>query len=288
MNDQLSYGVFCRTYATEKDCAEQLYRDKWPNGYRCPNCGYPESTVIRTRRLPLYVCRRCRHQTSLIMDTVMERSKTTLAKWFRAIYLLSHGATSTQLCEVLDITYKTAWLIAHKIRHAIQRVLTQSPLTGRVHLLESQFGASSFAARYHTRAVFQPILAAAAVSEDGRMMRVRLSRVPTAQVVHGAVSKEGINRFVRKCMAEGAFVQAAVGIFNSARYKPLFRFCRDAESLLNRTYCGLRPKHLQAYLDEFCYRYPFALPADSIAADWLRQCAAHPSISYPQLIRSEV
>jgi transcription elongation factor Elf1 len=78
MDWELSIEAFGRRFDTDEACARKLYRIKWPEGYLCPVCRHREASVIRTRRLPLYECKRCHHQTSLTVGTVMEKSKTPL------------------------------------------------------------------------------------------------------------------------------------------------------------------------------------------------------------------
>ncbi|MBB6677891.1 transposase [Cohnella lubricantis] len=282
----MSFDSFCRLYDNEHACAEQMYQDKWPEGFRCPVCRHTQASVIRTRRLPLYECRKCRYQASLTTGTVMEKSKTPLVKWFRAIYLLSHGATAVQIANAIKVTYKTAWLIAHKIRHAIKQIIADTPLTGHVRILESRYGATSFAAQFSTRAVHHPLIAAASVSDDGKMVHVRMARVPASHIFKGIVLKDAYQSFILRHVASDADITATYGLYNFARYKPLYSFSRDAVRYLNQTYCGVGLKHLKSYLDEYSYRHQFASLDQSLAAHLMRQCANRPALPYRQLIKT--
>lgn len=286
LDKQLPYGTFCRLYATEEACAKRMFCEKWPSGYRCPVCLHPDFSVIRTRRLPLYECRRCRHQASLTVGTVMERSRTPLVKWFRAIFLLSRGATAVQLAEVIEVTYKTAWLIAHKIRNAIQNALPEFPLVGHVRIVETRYGAASFGARYHTRAVSQPIIAAASVPDDGRLRQVRMMRITASHLLQGMVTKAGFHCFAKHYVAPDAVVVTAAGMYNFERYRPLCAFFQDATRRLNRTYFGLRPKHLQSYLDEYSYRHQLSCQPEPPFEEWVRHCSRRRAVPYRELIRA--
>ncbi|CAM3820008.1 transposase [Cohnella lubricantis] len=281
MEVHLSFDDYCRHYATEESCAEKIYREKWPYGYHCPVCGHNEASVIRTRRLPLYECRKCRHQASLTTRTVMEKSKTSLVKWFQAIYLLSHGATAMQLSHSIKVTYKTAWLIAHKIRHAIKQLIAETPLTGDVRLLESRYGITE---RFHTWAVHRPMIAAASIAEDGRMNHVRMEGVAAGHLFRGLVTKEAFHQFIHRHIAADADITATAGLHHIARHKPLFRFSLDANRWMNRIYFGIGPKHLKSYLDEYCYRHQFDSQEEPSFTDLLHQCAIRPAIPYRQLI----
>lgn len=282
----LSFADFSQLYSTEEACAEKLYNDKWPTGFRCPVCRHAEASVIRTRRLPLYECKKCRHQTSLTAGTVMEKSKTTLVKWFQAIYLLSHGTTATQLSDAILVTYKTAWLIVHKIRHAIRHFISKSPLTGNVQLLESRYGATSFAAQFRAKFVHHPLLAAATISEDGKMHHVRLERVPAKYLFKGLVTKDAVQSFIHQHIAPTANTTATTGVYHYSRYKPLYQFSRGIVRYMNQTYFGIGAKHLKAYLDEYSYRHQFTSQNQSSLAELLHQCSIRPALPYPQLVKA--
>lgn len=111
-----------KRFPTEASCVPVLFSYKWPHGFRCPNCRHPHAYVIRTRRLPLYECGSCRHQTSLTAGTIFEGSRTSLRKWIAAIWLVANpkeGINAVRLRSIIDVTYKTAWAMLHKIRTAI-------------------------------------------------------------------------------------------------------------------------------------------------------------------------
>ncbi|MFC5700047.1 transposase [Cohnella faecalis] len=76
MLDHSTFESFCHQYSSEQACAEALFHARWPDGFRCPTCRHPHYYLTRTRRLPLYECRSCRVQTSVIAGTIMEGSST--------------------------------------------------------------------------------------------------------------------------------------------------------------------------------------------------------------------
>jgi transposase-like protein len=113
---------------SDEECREYLERMRWPDGPRCPKCGAEEPWTI-TRRTPsknavrtLYRCRACKRQFTATVGTIFEDSKIPLSKWFAAIYLMcasKKGISAHQLHRQLDITYKSAWFMCHRIRHAM-------------------------------------------------------------------------------------------------------------------------------------------------------------------------
>ena len=67
----------------------------------------------------------------------MSGSRTSLMKWFTAIFLVSqpeHGINAVALSRIIHVTYKTAWLILHKIRHTCSMFDQKSPLSGVVQV----------------------------------------------------------------------------------------------------------------------------------------------------------
>ena len=57
------------------------------------------------------------------MKTVMERSHITLHKWLHGFHLMASskkGVSAHQLHRSLDITYRSAWFMAHRIREAMR------------------------------------------------------------------------------------------------------------------------------------------------------------------------
>lgn len=105
---------------------EYLENQRWPNGPVCPHCGDAERTYAlrgKAHRPGLWKCGSCRKQYSVTVGTVFERSKIPLHKWLLATALLcasKKGISSHQLHRTLDVTYKTAWFMSHRIREAMR------------------------------------------------------------------------------------------------------------------------------------------------------------------------
>ncbi|TVY11929.1 transposase [Paenibacillus cremeus] len=101
-NAQLKH--FQELFGTEEACADYLFHAKWPDGFSCPRCGSHHAYKTATRRLPLFECAHCRHQTSLTAGTIFENSRTALTKWFLALYLVSQletGISAVALSEAI-------------------------------------------------------------------------------------------------------------------------------------------------------------------------------------------
>jgi hypothetical protein len=56
-------------------CAAYLARLRWPDGFRCPRCGLPEAWETAAG---LWLCRSCRHKTSVTAGTIFHRARLPL------------------------------------------------------------------------------------------------------------------------------------------------------------------------------------------------------------------
>lgn len=113
----------------------------WPNGPVCPHCGGVErigKLAGRATRIGVHKCYQCRKQFTVKVGTVFESSHVPLYKWFQACYLLcssKKGISSHQLHRVLEVTYKTAWFMTHRLREAM-RTLGFEPMGGEGETVE--------------------------------------------------------------------------------------------------------------------------------------------------------
>lgn len=97
---------------------------RWPSGPVCPHCGTVDKAYA-TKRPGKYRCatKECRKDFTVKVGTVFEASHIPLHKWLLAAYLLcssKKGISSHQLMRTLDVTYKTAWFLTHRIREAMR------------------------------------------------------------------------------------------------------------------------------------------------------------------------
>ncbi len=120
-------------FTNEEAARKYLENVRWPSGTVCPHC----STVgkaYETKRAGKYRCanKECRKDFSVTVGTIFERSHIPLHKWLLASYLLcsgKKGMSSHQLHRMLDVTYKTAWFMTHRIRESMKPT-NPAPLGG--------------------------------------------------------------------------------------------------------------------------------------------------------------
>lgn len=101
----------------------------WARGAVCPHCGCADRiTKVKANpakriRLGLWRCGDCKGQFTVKIGTMFEHLRIPLNKALQAVYLMTSskkGISSHQLHRVLEVTYKTAWFLAHRIREAMR------------------------------------------------------------------------------------------------------------------------------------------------------------------------
>ena len=125
-------------FGNEEVARELIEKFRWPNGPICPHCGSNEAYRLTPNgnsdnhgRKGLLKCKACRKQYTVTVGTIFEDSHIPLHKWLMAIYLIcssKKGMSAHQLHRMLEITYKSAWFMGHRIRFA----MTKSPLSEKL------------------------------------------------------------------------------------------------------------------------------------------------------------
>ena len=209
--------------------------------------------------------------------TVLHRSHLPLKLWFLAAWLVAthkNGISARQLWRQLGLgSYKTAWLLLQKLRRAMVDP-GREPLAGLVEVDETSIPFRTkdepVAAR-PGRAHEGKLLIAGAVEIKGKGPgRARLA-------VIGDYSGESLGGFVAAVVADGSTVVSTVvsdgwsgyAALKDVRHDPkvvgpmaahvvlpwVHRVFANAKRWGLGVYHGLRRRHLQAYLDEFVFRF---------------------------------
>ena len=140
----LSMPEFQRQYGDEAQCESALFAARWPHGWRCAHCNCSRSFMTRNGRgRQLWECLICGYQSSSIVGTVFEHTKLPLTRWFLAMYLMTqhkNAISALALKRQLGVSYKTAWLVKHKLLQTM--LLREAPrrLDTRVEIDDAYLG----------------------------------------------------------------------------------------------------------------------------------------------------
>jgi hypothetical protein len=174
----LSMPEFFERYASEAQCQAA----RWPRGFVCPKCGGAARSRFVRGGLPYWQCGACPHQTSLISGTIFEASKLPLSRWFLAMQLLTQSKNNVSALELkrqLGVSYRSAWLIKHKIMQAMRLAENGRELDGRIEIDDPYLGGEFSGGKTGQGTDNKvPFVAAVQTTEDGRPLYACLSQQP--------------------------------------------------------------------------------------------------------------
>jgi transposase-like protein len=109
---------------------------RWPSGPYCPFCGQFDRVAAlggKSMGPGWYHCKDCRKKFTAAVGTIYERSHIPMTKWLLATHLMcasKKGMSAHQLSRMLGLPYKTAWLMAMRIREGMRDLNPTEPLGG--------------------------------------------------------------------------------------------------------------------------------------------------------------
>ncbi len=270
-----SLAEFARKFASNDACAKLLRHWKYPDGFQCPRCGHQKAWYLRSRKLD--ECQECGHQVSLTAGTALHGTRKPLNLWFLALFLFAsskRGISALELQRQLGLgSYQTAWAWLHKMRSALgQRTLAL--LEGTVEVDETYIGGVEEGNGQRGRNTDRKAIAAAAAEAPRTRKgfgRVRLAVLEDASSI-------SLTDFVERSVDPRAYVvtdkwngynllksegyrHRAINLSASSRkaheeLPGVHRVFSLLDRLLLGTYQGaVSRKHLQAYADEFEFRF---------------------------------
>ncbi len=283
---EMTIEAFNELFKTEEDCIEALYATKWPSGFRCPNCSHTQCYVIKSRRLPLYECLQCKSQTSLISETIFRSSRTPLRSWFLAILLHTrwNGINAVELADAIKVTYKTAWLMCHKLRNAMSKADAETLLSGNVRISDALMYRRIVPPRNFME-FEQPVMVGSMDNDHGEPTHVKIQISPRSLRTDRNGSPDPtpfINRVVSPESIPNAIFTKRHG--KNINYT-LVGISWDAEKWIARKFRGVGLKHLQVYLDHFCY--VGNRPTSVLYHEIMKDSACRRGIDYPTLTGSK-
>jgi transposase-like protein len=273
--DNLS--ALAKHYSDEDAAREFFEKLRWPNGVACPHCGgadpytlTPKATSKKPGRKGLYKCRACRKQFTVTVKSVFEDSRIPLSKWLLGLHLLASskkGMSAHQLHRMLNISYKAAWFMAHRLRYAMASGPLGGMLEGIVEADETYVGAKKKRGSKRGRAGLgshkAPVFAL--VERGGRVRAFPMDRVtaknvraalkahvkPTAKLMtddfsaywNAPMDHESVNHSAREYVRGNVHTNTVEGFFSLLKRG------------INGSFHHVSKGHLFRYVDEFAFRH---------------------------------
>lgn len=263
--EKITFKEFQKRFSSEEACRTFLFQQRFPNGFVCPRCGSTEYYPVYRRGL--CQCKQCRKQTSVTAGTVMHRTHLSFVLWFWAIYLCvndKRGISASQLSTLLAIGYESAWYMLKRIRNAMGQRDADYLLSGLMEMDEGFFGSKRSGGKRGRGTTQKKVVVA--ISKSGEKeypMYIRMQQIPD-------VKRVTLQEFVNSCVKDGSVIECdgfrsylglenvtvETKVYNSADgdLHWLHTALSNVKAFLVGTYHG-RCLNLQAYLDEFCFRF---------------------------------
>ena len=248
----------------------------------------------------VFQCNRCKHQVSPTSGTVFADTKLPLRTWFLAIYLLTqnkNGISALSLRRQLGVSPNTAWLLKHKLMQTMRERDDDRALSGIVQMDDAYWGGERHGGGTGRGSPGKtPFVAAVECTPQGHPLRMRMDVVAgfrktvlaawaTRYLTRGtAVVSDGLTCFPGVTEADCTHVAIPTGGGVPSEGHPIFVWINtllgNVKNALHGTYHALRPKYLQRYLSEFCYRFNRRFDLAALVPRLLHAAAHTPPLPY--------
>ena len=281
--ESLTLFQFQDLFPDDNACYQHLAQLKWPDGFVCEKCGhthYCKGKLAHTRQ-----CTKCGYQATPTSNTLFHKVKFPILKAFYIVYFTAtnkQGISSTELSRKLGLGQKTCWRFKRKVMKAMASS-QQFPLIGKVEVDEMVVGQQEEGTK--GRQNKDKKLVAVAIERAGK----GISRM-YARVIPDA-SSESLQPFFKDHIDMSATVKTDKWL----GYKPLqnqysnltqiksgekginfpdmHRAIMMFKAWLSGTHHSV--EHLQAYLNEYCYRFNRQLMKGNIFDNLINRMVIH-------------
>jgi transposase-like protein len=265
-------------FHNEKAAFNYLESIIWVDGPECPHCGVIDHAYKlkgKSTRVGLWKCGSCRRQFRATVGTVFEHLRIPLHKALQAVYLMSSskkGISAHQLHRTLEVTYKTAWFLAHRIREAMREGKVPGGMGGSGKVVEADetYIGGKWKNAHATRPLPEKEPVVSLVERDGKVRSFHVDRVNAHTLRPILVTR--INR-ASALMTDEARVYKKMGKefnYHGTVNHSINEYVRCGSfihtntvegyfSILKRGITGIyqhcSQQHLKRYLCEFDFRY---------------------------------
>jgi transposase-like protein len=292
---------FNRQFPTDDACLEHLKEQRFPGGIAfCEKC-QQEQKHHRIHGRPVYACDVCLNQISPMAGTIFEHSSTSLRLWYYSMYLMAStrcGISAKQIQRETGVTYKTAWRMFKQIRTLLSE--SDMQLEGEaVEVDEAYFGGrrkGRVGRPGRADKVKSPVVGIA--ERRGRVVALA-TRDTTKQTLRSIIqekvlpestvftddyaSYEGLGGLAENYTHRRINHSAKVWVMGNVHTNTIEGFWSLIKRGIGGVYHQVSQKYLQAYLDEYSFRYNRRDQGNLIFTSLLRRVAelAAPRLPVP-------
>jgi transposase-like protein len=266
-----NYADFLSWFPDDDACLDYLDWLRWPMGFSCPNCPGGKGWRLGDGR---WWCKACRRRVSVTAGTIFHHTQTPLTVWFAAAWYMTtqkNGVSAKTLHRLLGFgSYQTAWAMLHRFRSALGH-FGRDRLSGNVEVDETLIGGVHPGKR--GRGAAGKVLVAVAVEQayPKGFGRCRLLVIPNAEMETlrsfllehiepgSLLLTDGLSSYTSAVGSD--YIQQSFPVRGSGRKAhELLPGVHRVASLVKRWLLGthqgsIEVDHMQAYLDEFAFRF---------------------------------
>lgn len=259
-----TYKQFQELFPSDDACLEAIFQNRFGDLKCCPRCGVVDAKFYKIKKRQSYACEWCGYQLHPLSKTIFRKSSTPLTNWFHAIYLFSvakNGVSAKEVERHLGVTYKTAWRMCQQIRKLMQQ--NSDMLSGTIEADETYIGGPR-----KRRVMYSNKIAIVGIVEKGGKAKAFATKRADATVtipflkaniapgstiqtdesrIYTRVKRDFGHEFVNHSKYE--YVKAGVTT------NTIEGFWGQLKNSIRGTYHAVSPKYLQAYVNEFVFRY---------------------------------
>ncbi|SHF65687.1 Transposase zinc-ribbon domain-containing protein [Mariniphaga anaerophila] len=288
----LTIFEFQERFPDESACYEYLTELKWGNGFVCPSCGHDR--YCRGKREYDRECTSCHRIVSPTSGTLFHHLKFSILKAFYIVYYVStnkKGISSTELSRKLGLGQKTCWRFKQKVMKGMKSS-GRHKIRDKAEVDETVVGGQEEGVKGRKNG--RKKLVVFAIEKQGK----GVSRM-YGKVIQHSSSKE-LGAFMESVLEKSARIKTD----KWRGYQPLTKDFLNLKQVdsgkkgrnfpeLHRAIMGfkgwLRGMHhqveyLQAYIDEYCYRFNRSFMKEGIFDNLLQKMVETPPVTYKQII----
>jgi len=261
---------FRKSFGTQNDCLKYLYDTKWKDAYKCLKCGHHKEKKgysLFDKR-----CTQCNYNETPTANTLFHSIKISLPIAFEMIYRISvnkKGMSGLSLCREYDINQKTANNFRKKVQKSMKSS-KQFPLDGKVHIDEFVYGGKEEGKQGRSSDSKKlKICLAMELKTDKKTQKDVIGRAyalpienysntELKRILEEHVSKDAqitTDKWSGYTPSKEAFNITQILSKNGDNFPDIHNLIMNIKSWIRGIHHRISKKHLQKYLDEFCFRF---------------------------------